>query len=133
MQPATLHVAGGANGSNNFLGCCCKIHCPCCGDCCWYITTTATSLFHYNKRYRGCRKYKIVMAITMLLSLGLLVHIGSDGSSTVSAYNCSAHNGYCQNNGQCKEDIGKCVCTDGWQGSECQFCGGKIRYVNTVN
>lgn len=33
--------------------------------------------------------------------------------------------GSCMNGGVCKN--GTCVCKDGWQGSECQFCGGKVR------
>lgn len=33
--------------------------------------------------------------------------------------------GGCMNGGVCKN--GTCVCKDGWQGSECQFCGGKVR------
>uniref|UniRef100_A0A182STH3 EGF-like domain-containing protein n=1 Tax=Anopheles maculatus TaxID=74869 RepID=A0A182STH3_9DIPT len=31
----------------------------------------------------------------------------------------------CMNGGVCKN--GTCLCPDGWQGSECQFCGGKVR------
>lgn len=31
----------------------------------------------------------------------------------------------CMNGGVCKN--GTCICKDGWQGSECQFCGGKVR------
>lgn len=31
----------------------------------------------------------------------------------------------CMNGGSCRN--GTCLCPDGWQGSECQFCGGKVR------
>lgn len=31
----------------------------------------------------------------------------------------------CMNGGACGN--GSCVCADGWQGDECQFCGGKVR------
>lgn len=31
----------------------------------------------------------------------------------------------CSGNGVCKNDT--CVCYDGWQGPQCQFCGGKVR------
>lgn len=31
----------------------------------------------------------------------------------------------CGGNGVCKNDT--CVCYDGWQGPQCQFCGGKVR------
>ncbi|KAF2894281.1 hypothetical protein ILUMI_11891, partial [Ignelater luminosus] len=30
----------------------------------------------------------------------------------------------CSGNGICKNDT--CICYDGWQGPECQFCGGKV-------
>lgn len=33
--------------------------------------------------------------------------------------------GACMNGGVCRN--GTCLCKDGWQGSECQFCGGKVR------
>lgn len=33
----------------------------------------------------------------------------------------------CMNGGVCGN--GTCVCADGWQGDECQFCGGKVRFV----
>lgn len=31
----------------------------------------------------------------------------------------------CSGNGVCKNDT--CDCYDGWQGPQCQFCGGKVR------
>lgn len=31
----------------------------------------------------------------------------------------------CGGNGLCKNDT--CDCFDGWQGPQCQFCGGKVR------
>lgn len=31
----------------------------------------------------------------------------------------------CNGNGVCVN--GTCVCNDGWQGTSCQFCGGKVR------
>lgn len=30
-------------------------------------------------------------------------------------------NGVCQN--------GTCICYDGWQGHQCQYCGGKVKWV----
>uniref|UniRef100_A0A2M4CRS9 Putative attractin n=1 Tax=Anopheles darlingi TaxID=43151 RepID=A0A2M4CRS9_ANODA len=35
----------------------------------------------------------------------------------------------CMNGGVCKN--GTCLCPDGWQGSECQFCGGKVRLTDS--
>uniref|UniRef100_A0A8D8HL17 Attractin n=1 Tax=Culex pipiens TaxID=7175 RepID=A0A8D8HL17_CULPI len=34
----------------------------------------------------------------------------------------------CMNGGSCRN--GTCLCPDGWQGSECQFCGGKVRLTD---
>ncbi|XP_023308777.2 attractin [Lucilia cuprina] len=80
------------------------------------VTTATTATF--NCKYR--RKH-------ILLLLLVLFHICSSFLTHVSAYNCSAPGGHCQNDGKCKEDVGQCVCADGWQGPECQFCGGKVR------
>lgn len=38
---------------------------------------------------------------------------------------CSDLTTTCMNGGVCGN--GTCVCPDGWQGDECQFCGGKVR------
>lgn len=87
------------------------------------ITTTATAAVSsatatFNCKYR--RKH-------ILLLLLVLFHICSSFLTHVSAYNCTAPGGHCQNDGKCKEDVGQCICADGWQGPECQFCGGKVR------
>lgn len=81
-----------------------------------YVATTTATMF--NSKYR--RKY-------VLLLLLVLFHICSSSLTKVTAYNCTAAGGRCQNNGRCQEDIGQCICADGWQGPECQFCGGKVR------
>lgn len=31
----------------------------------------------------------------------------------------------CMNGGTCFNET--CICPDGWQGDDCQFCGGKVR------
>lgn len=79
------------------------------------LSTTATT---FNCKYR--RKH-------ILLFLLVFFHICSSFLTNVSAYNCTAPGGRCQNDGKCKEDVGQCICADGWQGPECQFCGGKVR------
>lgn len=73
----------------------------------------------FNCKYR--RKH-------LLLLLLVAFHICSSFLANVAAYNCSLAGGHCHNDGKCK-DNGQCVCADGWQGPECQFCGGKVRYV----
>lgn len=77
-------------------------------------SSTRTS---FNSKYR--RKYLYLLML-------VLFHVCSSSLARVTAYNCTAAGG-CQNNGSCKE--GQCICADGWQGPECQFCGGKVRYV----
>lgn len=77
-------------------------------------SSTRTS---FNSKYR--RKYLYLLIL-------VLFHVCSSSLARVTAYNCTAAGG-CQNNGSCKE--GQCICADGWQGPECQFCGGKVRYV----
>lgn len=75
----------------------------------------------YNIKYR--RKYVQMPAIiwTLLLITVLLVCIDDTiGKCT----NNVSHTG-CMNGGACIN--GTCVCPDGWQGDECQFCGGKVR------
>lgn len=79
---------------------------------------TATAATTFNCKYR--RKH-------ILLLMLVLFHICSSFLTHVAAYNCSAPGGHCQNDGKCKEDVGQCICADGWQGPECQFCGGKVR------
>uniref|UniRef100_A0A1B0BSW5 CUB domain-containing protein n=1 Tax=Glossina palpalis gambiensis TaxID=67801 RepID=A0A1B0BSW5_9MUSC len=77
----------------------------------------------FNAKYR--RK-------CLMLMFMMLVHAGFNDLTRVSGtgYNCTAHGGVCQNEGQCKEDT--CLCADGWQGPECQFCGGKVRMYHST-
>ncbi|XP_075145870.1 attractin-like protein dsd [Haematobia irritans] len=78
-----------------------------------YVSSSSSRTF--NSKYR--RKYLLLLVL-------VLFHICSSSLTRVTAYNCTAGGG-CQNNGICKED--QCICADGWQGPECQFCGGKVR------
>ncbi|KAI8044430.1 hypothetical protein M5D96_000589 [Drosophila gunungcola] len=77
----------------------------------------SSTLPTFNAKYRR----KCLLLLTLLLFHGCF-----SGLHRASAFNCTAHGGRCQNDGQCQED-GQCLCADGWQGPECQFCGGKVR------
>lgn len=73
-------------------------------------------LFLFKSKYR--RKWSEILYGTCCV----LVLVGSACSlSTVKCHNDSD----CGGNGKCVNDT--CVCYDGWQGSHCQFCGGKVR------
>lgn len=60
----------------------------------------------------------------LLISFILLVSV----DRSVDAISRCISSSSCMNGGLCIN--GSCVCTDGWQGDECQFCGGKVRWVN---
>lgn len=56
-----------------------------------------------------------------------VVHVGAAGASSSSlslptTTDCDPDT--CVN-GECVNDT--CVCREGWQGTHCQFCGGKVR------
>lgn len=53
---------------------------------------------------------------------GLIVFLGCVWSVAEAKCHDSAS---CGGNGVCKNET--CVCYDGWQGPQCQFCGGKVR------
>ncbi|XP_017143549.1 attractin-like protein 1 [Drosophila miranda] len=84
--------------------------------------TTTTTSPTFNAKYRR----KCLLLLTLLLFHGCF-----SGLHRASAYNCTAHGSRCQNDGQCQED-GQCLCADGWQGPECQFCGGKVRMYHPM-
>lgn len=48
--------------------------------------------------------------------------------TSASAAKCSETENNCMNGGTCRN--GTCICADGWQGDECQFCGGKVRLTD---
>lgn len=71
-------------------------------------------LFLFKSKYR--RKFLewqyICCVIIVILEIESLVNA-----------KCADSN--CGGNGICRNDT--CVCYDGWQGPQCQFCGGKVR------
>ncbi|XP_055371628.1 attractin-like protein 1 [Condylostylus longicornis] len=68
----------------------------------------------FNAKYR--RKLYISLQILSTLLLCLICK--------VNAFNCTSDIN-CMNGGTCRNSV--CICPDGWQGPDCQFCGGKIR------
>lgn len=73
-------------------------------------------LFLFKSKYR--RKLNIALHITCSTILVL-------GTSCTFANAKCGDTIVCSGNGVCKNDT--CVCFDGWQGAECQYCGGKVR------
>ncbi|XP_045475580.1 attractin-like protein 1 isoform X2 [Harmonia axyridis] len=71
-------------------------------------------LFLFKSKYRRKSFQWTFMccAILVILEIADLVHA-----------KCQDTN--CNGNGVCRNDT--CVCYDGWQGPQCQFCGGKVR------
>lgn len=70
-------------------------------------------------------------SVALLIAGGLLALAGGRGCQSLGvdaalAVRCSDDLS-CQNGGSCAN--GTCVCAEGWQGDECQFCGGKVRLV----
>lgn len=72
-------------------------------------------LFLFKSKYR--RKLSFVLHITCstIVVLGTSCFVNAKCSDSVA----------CGENGVCKNET--CVCFDGWQGSECQYCAGKVR------
>lgn len=75
-------------------------------------------LFLFKSKYR--RKFSW---FSPFLCSVLIVLLFCDGVLS----RCSDHNCI---NGVCKNDT--CVCYEGWQGPECQHCGGKVKWVPWV-
>lgn len=73
-------------------------------------------IFLFNKlNYRTkCSRFMILLCSIFIILLNLLSNV-----------NCKCNEVTCMNGGLCKNST--CICADGWQGSECQFCGGKVR------
>ncbi|ERL89257.1 hypothetical protein D910_06630, partial [Dendroctonus ponderosae] len=71
-------------------------------------------LFLFKSKYR--RKNEIYFYVNTILYITILLH-------TVVG-KCVEDN-QCGGNGVCKNET--CACYEGWQGPQCQFCGGKVR------
>jgi hypothetical protein len=70
-------------------------------------------LFLFKSKYRRkCHLWQAVCCAVLVLNVCSLVRAKCSDTS-------------CSGNGVCKNET--CVCYDGWQGPQCQFCGGKVR------
>lgn len=69
-------------------------------------------LFLFKSKYR--RKQCNLLILSTVVILGAL---------RLAKGKCQEGN--CGGNGICRNET--CVCYDGWQGPQCQFCGGKVR------
>ncbi|CAH0555288.1 unnamed protein product [Brassicogethes aeneus] len=77
-------------------------------------------LFLFKSKYRRkCFKWDLVCFVIVVL-----------GACTTLVRAKCHDNSNCSGNGVCKNDT--CVCYDGWQGPQCQHCGGKIRLGNST-
>uniref|UniRef100_A0A1B0DL29 CUB domain-containing protein n=1 Tax=Phlebotomus papatasi TaxID=29031 RepID=A0A1B0DL29_PHLPP len=80
--------------------------------------------FIYLAKYRRKCVWFSPMLCTLVLWSFLLVNLCVQVASKCSELDEDT-NGSCMNGGFCRN--GSCVCPEGWQGTECQFCGGKVR------
>ncbi|XP_063389635.1 attractin [Cydia fagiglandana] len=74
-------------------------------------------LFLFKSKYR--RKFSWFSPF--LCSVLIVLLFCNDALAKCSNHNCI--------NGDCKNET--CVCKEGWQGPECQYCGGKINLTDT--
>lgn len=70
-------------------------------------------LFLFKSKYR--RKYSWFSPF--LCSVLIVLLFCQCVLTKCSGFNCV--------NGECRND--SCVCFEGWQGAECQYCGGKVK------
>lgn len=68
-------------------------------------------------------KYRRKCCLAWILSYCVIVIFGCTCTQAEAKCHDSSS---CGGNGVCKNDT-TCVCYDGWQGPQCQFCGGKVR------
>lgn len=95
-------------------------------------------LFLYKSKYRRKQlshydnklKYNIIFPLLWAIILWILLLGSITTASSSSAPEPSSSPGCTLDNclnGDCIN--GSCVCHDGWQGTACQYCSGKIKYL----
>lgn len=75
-------------------------------------------LFLFKSKYR--RKYSICLLLNIILFVSFTIEFVTGKCIEDSQ---------CEGNGVCRNET--CVCYDGWQGPQCQFCGGKVRLATS--
>lgn len=91
---------------------------------------TSSSLPSSTSCWRLTRQ-SVLLWLLVVIGGGVAVSAASVSSIVALSPKCSAQElGSCMNGGVCVN--GTCLCADGWQGDECQFCGGKVRWVRDL-
>lgn len=80
-------------------------------------------LFKVKKYRRKCVRYLPLMYFCVIALFFCCC-------CAIAEVNAKCTDVSCMNGGICGN--GTCVCADGWQGDECQFCGGKVRYMRKI-
>lgn len=99
-----------------------------------FLKEIAKNLFEKLKKHRReimrrkkGKKLSFFLEILAIFSALLVLKPVETAAVTLpSSINCTT-DANCMNGGFCRNNA--CVCADGWQGSDCQFCGGKVRWV----
>lgn len=76
-------------------------------------------LFLFKSKYRRKRTTAVDLVVLQLLLTFVSAAMASVGTAPDRCADVECGNGVCQN--------GTCVCHDGWQGPQCQYCGGKVK------
>lgn len=82
-------------------------------------------IFHDREDSDFSRGFIWSVLIWAVVLRGVAAAASTTSTSTSTEVPCDIEN--CVN-GDCVN--GSCICQDGWQGAACQYCGGKVRYVN---
>lgn len=75
---------------------------------------------------RRLRFRDIITYVNILLNFIFWILISNETAAVTSL---SCHEVQCVH-GVCKE--GRCVCDQGWQGTGCHRCGGRVRYIYSL-